>query len=90
VVPVDAALLRSDPERYQKQLDERRQALDSYTKDLANYDSAAMDAVDAFRKDHGLVFEGNPRGLVDDRLVDALRTAFYQHVQARAQRPPGS
>lgn len=89
VVPVDQALLRSDPERYQKQLDERRQALDSYTKDLANYDPTAMDAVDAFRKDHGLIFEGNPRGLVDERFVEALRAAYHQHVRAGAQRTPG-
>lgn len=87
VTPVDPALLRSDPERYQKQLDARRQALDSYMKELAFYDPVAIDAVDAFRKDHNLAFEGNPRGLVDERLVEALRAAYHQHV--RAQRPSG-
>lgn len=81
VVKVDPSLQRSDPERYQKQLDERRQALDSYMKDLALYDPATMDAVDAFRKDHGLVYEGNPRGLVDDRFVEALRAAYHQRVR---------
>lgn len=86
VMTVDPSLLRSDPERYQKQLDERRQAVDAYMKDLALYDAAAMDAVDAFRKDQGLVYEGNPRGLVDERLVEALRAAYHQHVRAR--RPP--
>jgi uncharacterized Ntn-hydrolase superfamily protein len=81
VVKVDPALLRTDPERYQKQLDERRQVLDSYTKELALYDPAAMDAVDAFRKDQGLVFEGNPRGLVDERFVEALRAAYRRQIQ---------
>jgi uncharacterized Ntn-hydrolase superfamily protein len=90
VVRVDPALLRTDPERYQKQLDERRQALDAYTKELAFYDAGAMDAVDAFRKDHNLVFEGNPRGLVDERLVEALRAAYHQQVRSRARRPPGN
>jgi uncharacterized Ntn-hydrolase superfamily protein len=83
VVQVDPALLRSDPERYQKQLDERRQALDSYMKELALFDATTIDAVDAFRKAHGLVFEGNPRGLVDERFVEALRSAYHQHVRAR-------
>jgi uncharacterized Ntn-hydrolase superfamily protein len=84
VVQADPSLLRSDPDRYQKQLDERRQALDSYMKDLAIYDAVTMDAVDAFRKDHGLVFEGNPRGLVDERFVEALRAAYREHLRARA------
>jgi uncharacterized Ntn-hydrolase superfamily protein len=83
VVQVDSSLLRSDPERFQKQIDERRQAVETYMKELALYDSATMDAVDAFRKDHGLVFEGNPRGLVDERLVEALRAAYHQHIRAR-------
>jgi hypothetical protein len=88
-VPVDPSLQRSDPERYQKQLDERRQAIDNYMKDLSLYDPAAMDAVDAFRKDHGLVFEGNPRGLVDERFVEALRAAYHRHIRDRAARPSG-
>lgn len=83
VVRADPSLQRSDPERYQKQLDERRQAFESYMKEFALYDAAAMDAVDAFRKDHGLVFEGNPRGLVDERLVQALRAAYQQRASAR-------
>lgn len=77
-VRVDPALQRTDPERYQKQLDERRAAVESYMKELALYDAAAMDAVDAFRKDHKLAFEGNPRGLVDERFVQALRAAHQQ------------
>ncbi|HYH44462.1 MAG TPA: hypothetical protein VEG34_02160 [Thermoanaerobaculia bacterium] len=44
-------------------------------KEFGLFDAAAVEAVDAFRKDHGLAFEGNPRGLVDERLVEALRAA---------------
>jgi len=84
---VDPALQRTDPERFQKQLDERRLAVESYMKELALYDAAAMDAVDAFRKDHGLVFEGNPRGLVDERFVQALREA-HQQLLGSAPRVP--
>jgi uncharacterized Ntn-hydrolase superfamily protein len=83
VVRVDSSLSRTDPERYQKEVDAQRKAVESYTKEFALYDAAAMDAVDAFRKDHNLVFEGNPRGLVDERFVQALRTAYQQRSQAR-------
>ena len=78
IVRGDPALQRTDPERFQKQIDEQRKAFDAYMKEFALYDAAAMDAVDAFRKDHGLVFEGNPRGLVDERLVKALREAYQR------------
>jgi uncharacterized Ntn-hydrolase superfamily protein len=85
VVRVDPSLQRTDPERYQKQLDERRQALDTYMKEFALYDPAAMDAVDAFRKDHNLVFEGNPRGLVDERFVQALREAYQKEAKVKPE-----
>jgi uncharacterized Ntn-hydrolase superfamily protein len=88
VVRGDPSLQRSDPERYQKQLDEQRKAFESYMKEYALYDAAAMDAVDAFRKDHNLVFEGNPRGLVDERFVEALRAAYQRRAGARPATPP--
>lgn len=82
VVRADPALQRTDPERFQKQIDEQRKPFEAYMKEFALYDSAAMDAVDAFRKDHNLVFEGNPRGLVDERFVQALGEAYQQNAQA--------
>lgn len=85
VVRGDPALQRTDPERFQKQLDEQRKAFDSYMKEFALYDGAAMDAVDAFRKDHKLIFEGNPRGLVDERFVEALREAYNQKGREAAR-----
>lgn len=75
LVRIDPALLRSDPARYQKELDERRKASEAYMKEFGLFDAVTVEAVDAFRKDHGLAFEGNPRGLVDERLVEALRAA---------------
>jgi hypothetical protein len=36
-----------------------------------------MAAVDKFRADRGLNYQGNPVGLVDARLVEALRAAYY-------------
>ena len=43
----------------------------------ATYDAEAMDAVDAFREDHGPQHAGNARGLVDAALVEALRKKYY-------------
>jgi uncharacterized Ntn-hydrolase superfamily protein len=89
VVRPDPALLRSDPERLQKELAEARKPFDAYMKEFAAYDAAAMDAVDAFRKDHGLAFEGDPRGLVDERFVAALRAAYHRRLGERKPSAPG-
>ena len=87
-VLVDPVLQRRDPERFQRELDAQRKELDAYMKEFGLYDGAAMDAVDAFRKANGLAFEGNPRGLVDDRLVEALRQAYYRRSAPSAASPP--
>ncbi len=73
----DVALLRQVPEDVQRQLQEQQAALRKYLEDYALYDGAAMDAVDAFRKDKKLDYQGSPRGLVDERLVEALREAYF-------------
>jgi uncharacterized Ntn-hydrolase superfamily protein len=46
-------------------------------RELGRYDEEAMAAVDKFRADKGLGYQGNPAGLVDARLVEALRAAYY-------------
>jgi uncharacterized Ntn-hydrolase superfamily protein len=43
---------------------------------LSLYDDEAIAAVDRFRADKGLDYQGNPRGLVDTRFIDALRAAY--------------
>jgi uncharacterized Ntn-hydrolase superfamily protein len=42
------------------------------------FDDEAIAAVDKFRTDKSLNYQGNPPGLVDARLIDALRTAYLQ------------
>jgi hypothetical protein len=79
----DPSLQRRDPAQLEKQLDELRRAQTAYMDEFGLYDGAAMDAVDAFRKDHGLVHEGNPRGLVDQRLIEALRAAYHERLRVR-------
>ncbi|HVR42905.1 MAG TPA: DUF1028 domain-containing protein [Thermoanaerobaculia bacterium] len=73
----DRSLMRSDPEKFQAQLDTYRTKARDYEERFAPYDAAVIDAVDRFREDHGLDYEGNPAGLVDERLVAALRKAYY-------------
>ena len=74
---LDRALMRTDPERVQAYLKEFRKKNDVFNDAYAIYDAEAMDAVDAFRQDHGLQHDGNARGLVDAALVEALRQAYY-------------
>ena len=46
-------------------------------RELGRFDDDTIAAVDKFRTDKGLVYQGNPAGLVDARFVDALRAAYY-------------
>jgi uncharacterized Ntn-hydrolase superfamily protein len=87
-VLVDPVLQRRDPERFQRELDAQRQELDAFMQEFGLYDREAMDAVDAFRQASGLVHEGNPRGLVDDRLVEALRQAYRARPAPAPASPP--
>ena len=38
--------------------------------------------MDKFRADHKLAYAGNPPGLVDERLVTALRAAYLEKRRA--------
>ncbi len=75
---VDRELSRTDPGAFQKAIEDYRKLAEEYDKAYALYDAEAVAAVDAFRKDHGLDHPGNPRGLVDQRLIQALRAAYYR------------
>jgi len=73
----DPSLRTSDPAEFRRQMGAYRQRFQAWLEELALFDEEAIVAVDAFRKDHGLDYQGNPRGLVDERLVEALRNAYY-------------
>ena len=70
-------LQKSDSAQYEKVIAESRRANADYLRDFAQFDDEAIGAVDKFRADKGLDYQGNPRGLVDGRLVDALRAAYF-------------
>lgn len=71
-------LRKTDPAQYDKLIAESRRAAADYTRDYAQYDEETIAAVDTFRADHGLNYQGNPAGLVDARMIDALRAAYIE------------
>jgi uncharacterized Ntn-hydrolase superfamily protein len=68
-------LRKSNPAAYQKALAEAKQASASYTREYAVFDDETIAAVDKFRAEKSLNYQGNPPGLVDPRFVDALKAA---------------
>lgn len=74
---VDRGLLRTDPKKFDEQVAAYSKRAQEFDEKYALYDAETMDAVDRFRKEHGLAYEGTPRGLVDERLVAALRERYY-------------
>ncbi len=70
------ALRKTNPAEYDKAIAGARQASTAYTRDFATYDDEAIAAVDKFRADRSLTYQGTPPGLVDARLVEALKAAY--------------
>jgi uncharacterized Ntn-hydrolase superfamily protein len=71
-------LRRTRPAEYDKIVEESRRATAAYNRDYAQYDAETIAAVDKFRADRNLNYQGNPAGLVDARLIDALRKAYLE------------
>jgi uncharacterized Ntn-hydrolase superfamily protein len=70
-------LQKRDPAQYERQVAESRRASAAYNDTYAAYDAETVAAVDKFRTDHHLDYQGDPPGLVDQRFVDAVRAAYY-------------
>ena len=71
-------LQKTDKAQYDKLMSESRRLSQEYTQDIATFDAEAIAAVDKFRADKNLNYQGNPAGLVDERFVAALRAAYYE------------
>jgi uncharacterized Ntn-hydrolase superfamily protein len=71
-------LRKTNPAEAEKLTAESRRLSQEYTREFAQYDEETIAAVDKFRADRSLNYAGNPAGLVDDRLVQALRAAFIE------------
>ena len=70
-------LRKTNPAAFEKAQTEARQASAAYTRDYATFDDETIAAVDKFRADKTLNYQGNPPGLVDVRFVEALRDAYF-------------
>jgi uncharacterized Ntn-hydrolase superfamily protein len=84
--PAIQALRQSDPARFEKVTAESRRASAEYMRQYAQYDEEAITAVDKFRDDHKLSYQGNPAGLVDARLIEALRAAYAAKKKSAGSR----
>ena len=71
-------LRKTNPTAYDKAIAEARQASAGYNRDYGIYDDEAIAAVDKFRADRKLNYQGNPPGLVDQRFSDALKAAYLE------------
>ena len=67
---------------YDRVTAENRKATADYTREYSEYDVETMTAVDKFRAEHGLDYQGDAVGLVDARLVDALRKAIIEKTKS--------
>lgn len=76
-------LRKSNPAEFEKAQAEQRRAAQEYQRQYAQYDEEAVAAVDKFREARGLTFAGNPPGLVDERLVAALRAAYFEKARSK-------
>jgi uncharacterized Ntn-hydrolase superfamily protein len=75
-------LRQTNPAQYDKVIADSRRASEEYTRQYAQYDAETIAAVDKFRVDHGLNYQGDPAGLVDARLIAALRAAYLEKKRA--------
>jgi uncharacterized Ntn-hydrolase superfamily protein len=84
--PKMVELRKTDPAQYEKIAAESRKASADYTRDFAQFDEETITAVDKFRADKSLNYQGNPAGLVDARLIEALRAAYFEKKKAAGKR----
>jgi len=75
--PAMQELRKTNPAAFEKVQTEARQASAAYTRDYATFDDDTIAAVDKFRADKNLNYQGNPPGLVDARFVEALRAEYF-------------
>jgi uncharacterized Ntn-hydrolase superfamily protein len=78
-------LRRSNPEQYDKMQAEGRTAAADFARDFSQFDAETVAAVDKFRTDRKLAYSGTPPGLVDERFVSALRTAYLEKRRSTAK-----
>jgi uncharacterized Ntn-hydrolase superfamily protein len=76
-------LQRTNRAEYDKLAAEARAKQQAYTRDFAAFDDETIAAVDKFRKERDLDYQGDAPGLVDARLIDALRAEYFARRQGK-------
>ena len=84
--PTMLELRKRDPAQYETIAAASRKASADYTRDFSQFDEETIAAVDTFRAERNLNYQGNPAGLVDARLIDALRAAYFEKRKAATKR----
>ena len=77
------ALRQANPAAFEQAQAEARRAAAAYQQEYARFDEETVAAVDKFREEQRLNYAGTPPGLVDERLVQALRRAYFARPKAR-------
>jgi uncharacterized Ntn-hydrolase superfamily protein len=70
-------LQRTNRAEYDRLAADARTRQQAYARDFGTFDDETIAAVDKFRKDHDLDYQGDAPGLVDARLIGALRTEYF-------------
>lgn len=78
-------LQKTNRAEYDRLIEQARAAASAYSRDYGQYDQETIDAVDKFRADRALNYQGNPPGLVDSRMVEALRSAYIEKKRNAAR-----
>jgi hypothetical protein len=76
-------LQKTNRTEYDRVVAENRKAAADYSRDYATFDDETIAAVDKFRKDHAMDYQGDSPGLVDQRLITALRAAYFEKKKAK-------
>jgi uncharacterized Ntn-hydrolase superfamily protein len=76
------SLLRRDPEALSRSYDVFDSLSTAFLAEYGYFTTETRDAVDRFRKDRGIDYQGNARGLVDERFVEELRKAWRERRKA--------
>jgi uncharacterized Ntn-hydrolase superfamily protein len=79
------ALQKTDRAQYDKVVADIRKQSADYDREYATFDQETIAAVDKFREDRTLNYQGNPAGLVDERFVSALRAAYLAKKKSAAK-----
>lgn len=76
-------LRKTNPAEFEKAQAEQRRTAQEYQRQYGQYDEETIVAVDKFREDKELTYAGNPPGLVDERLIAALRAGYLEKKKPR-------